>query len=449
MLTLSDSMMMRFWLFTCLIFKPKLTNQILRPTIQINYSLNLSKWLYFFIFEDMTALSNRIHALAESQTIKMAKMGRDLAAKGIDIINLSFGEPDFNTPDYIKDEAKKALDNNFTFYTPVSGYPELRKAITEKLRVDNNLSYDSDQIVVTTGAKQALANALLCLVNPGDEVLIPTPYWVSYSEMVKLAEGTSVFISTTVEQNFKITAQQLEQAITPKTKVFMFSSPCNPTGSVYSYEELAELAKVFEKYPEIYILSDEIYEHINFGDKHESIAQFASLKERVILINGFSKAFAMTGWRLGYLAASKEIAQACDKMQGQITSGTCSIAQRAGIAACEGGLESVLKMKAAFLKRRDLVYGLLKTIPGIKTNLPNGAFYFFPDVSSYFGKSANGEKIKDALDLSLYLLNEAHVALVSGDAFGDPNSIRISYAASEEKLSEAMKRIATALAKLV
>ena len=449
MLTLSDSMMMRFWLFTCLIFKPKLTNQILRPTIQINYSLNLSKWLYFFIFEDMRALSKRIHALAESQTIKMAKMGRDLAAKGIDIINLSFGEPDFNTPDYIKDEAKKALDNNFTFYTPVSGYPELRKAITEKLRVDNNLSYDSDQIVVTTGAKQALANALLCLVNPGDEVLIPTPYWVSYSEMVKLAEGTSVFISTTVEQNFKITAQQLEQAITPKTKVFMFSSPCNPTGSVYSYEELAELAKVFEKYPEIYILSDEIYEHINFGDKHESIAQFASLKERVILINGFSKAFAMTGWRLGYLAASKEIAQACDKMQGQITSGTCSIAQRAGIAACEGGLESVLKMKAAFLKRRDLVYGLLKTIPGIKTNLPNGAFYFFPDVSSYFGKSANGEKIKDALDLSLYLLNEAHVALVSGDAFGDPNSIRISYAASEEKLSEAMKRIATALAKLV
>ena len=449
MLTLSDSMMMRFWLFTCLIFKPKLTNQILRPTIQINYSLNLSKWLYFFNFEDMTALSNRIHALAESQTIKMAKMGRDLAAKGIDIINLSFGEPDFNTPDYIKDAAKKALDNNFTFYTPVSGYPELRKAITEKLRVDNNLSYDSDQIVVTTGAKQALANALLCLVNPGDEVLIPTPYWVSYSEMVKLAEGTSVFIPTTVEQDFKITAQQLEQAITPKTKVFMFSSPCNPTGSVYSYEELAELAKVFEKYPEIYILSDEIYEHINFGDKHESIAQFASLKERVILINGFSKAFAMTGWRLGYLAASKEIAQACDKMQGQITSGTCSIAQRASIAACEGGLESVLIMKTAFLKRRDLVYGLLKTIPGIKTNLPSGAFYFFPDVSSYFGKSANGEKIKDALDLSLYLLNEAHVALVSGDAFGDPNSIRISYAASEEKLSEAMKRIATALAKLV
>lgn len=396
----------------------------------------------------MTALSNRIHILAESQTIKMAKMGRDLAAKGIDIINLSFGEPDFNTPDYIKEAAKKALDNNFTFYTPVAGYPELRKAITEKLRIENNLNYDADQIVVTTGAKQALANALLCLVNPGDEVLIPTPYWVSYSEMVKLAEGTSVFITTTVEQDFKITPEQLEKAITPKTKVFMFSSPCNPTGSVYNYEELAELAKVFEKYPDIFILSDEIYEHINFGDKHESIAQFASLKERVVIINGFSKAYAMTGWRLGYLAASKEIAQACDKMQGQITSGTCSIAQRAGIAACEGGLESVLKMKEAFLKRRDLVYGLLRAIPGIKTNLPSGAFYFFPDVSSYFGKSANGEKIKDALDLSLYLLNEAHVALVSGDAFGDANSIRISYAASEEKLSEAMSRIAAALAKL-
>jgi aspartate aminotransferase len=303
--------------------------------------------------------------------------------------------------------------------------------------------------VVTTGAKQALANALLCLVNPGDEVLIPTPYWVSYSEMVKLAEGTSVFIPTSVEQDFKISPEQLEKAITPKTKVFMFSSPCNPTGSVYSYQELAELAKVFEKYPEIYILSDEIYEHINFGDKHESIAQFDSLKERVVIINGFSKAFAMTGWRLGYLAASKEIAQACDKMQGQITSGTCSIAQRAGIAACEGDLDSVLKMREAFLKRRDLVYGLLKAIPGIKTNLPTGAFYFFPDVSSYFGKTANGEKIQDALDLSLYLLNEAHVALVSGDAFGDPNSIRISYAASEEKLSEAMKRIAAALAKLV
>ena len=393
-------------------------------------------------------LAQRIHHLAESQTIKMAKMGRELAAKGIDIINLSFGEPDFNTPEYIKNAAKQALDENYTFYTPVAGYPELRKAIAGKLKRENNLAYDFDQIVVSTGAKQALANAILCLVNPGDEVIIPTPYWVSYSEMVKLAEGVSVFIDTTVEQNFKITAAQLEAAITPKTKAFFFSSPCNPTGSVYSREELAELVKVFEKYPEIYIISDEIYEHINFGEKHESIAQFPSVKERVVVVNGFSKAYAMTGWRIGYLAANKEVAQACDKIQGQFTSATCSITQRAGIAACEGGLESVLKMKEAFLKRRNLVYELLKNIPGIKSNLPSGAFYFFPDVSAYFGKAHQGVVIKNALDLSLYLLNEAHVAIVSGEAFGDPKSIRISYAASEEKLKEALYRIKLALAKL-
>lgn len=395
------------------------------------------------------SLAQRIHQLAESQTIKMAKMGRELAAKGIDIINLSFGEPDFNTPEYIKNAAKQALDENYTFYTPVAGYPELRKAIAGKLKRENNLAYDFDQIVVSTGAKQALANAILCLVNPGDEVIIPTPYWVSYSEMVKLAEGVSVFINTTVEQDFKITAAQLEAAITPKTKVFFFSSPCNPTGSVYSREELAELVKVFEKYPDIYIISDEIYEHINFGEKHESIAQFSSVKERVVVVNGFSKAYAMTGWRIGYLAANKEVAQACDKIQGQFTSGTCSITQRAGIAACEGGLESVLEMKEAFLKRRNLVYELLKEIPDIKTNLPTGAFYFFPDVSAYFGKAHGGLVINNALDLSLYLLNEAHVAIVSGEAFGDPKSIRISYAASEEKLKEALERIKLALAKLV
>ncbi|MFM6975240.1 MAG: pyridoxal phosphate-dependent aminotransferase [Sphingobacteriaceae bacterium] len=396
----------------------------------------------------MTTLAHRINVLSESQTIKMAKMGRELAAKGIDVINLSFGEPDFNTPEHIKDAAKKAMDENYTFYTPVSGYPELRKAIAAKLKNENNLDYEFDQIVVTTGAKQALANAIMCLVNPGDEVIIPTPYWVSYSEMVKLAEGTSVFIDATVEQDFKITAEQLEAAITPKSRVFFFSSPCNPTGSVYSYDELASFVKVFEKYPQISIISDEIYEHINFGEKHESIAQFESIKDRVVVINGFSKAYAMTGWRIGYLAANKQVAQACDKLQGQITSGTCSITQRAGIAACEGGLESVLKMKEAFFKRRNLVYDLLKEIPGIKTNLPTGAFYFFPDFSSYFGKKFNGEVIKDALELSLFLLNESHVALVSGDAFGDPNSIRISYAASEEQLKEALKRIKTALAKL-
>jgi aspartate aminotransferase len=396
----------------------------------------------------MSALSNRINNLSESATIKMAKLGRELAAKGVDVISLSFGEPDFHTPEYVKEAAKKAMDENFTYYTPVSGYPELRKAIAAKLKNENGLDYDFSQIVVSTGAKQAIANAVLCLVNPGEEVIIPTPYWVSYSEVVKLAEGKSVFIDTTVEQEFKITPAQLEAAITPNTKLFMFSSPCNPTGSVYSKAELEGLAKVFEKHPNVYILSDEIYEHINFVDKHESIAQFASIKDRVIIINGFSKAFAMTGWRIGYTASNKEIAAACDKMQGQVTSGTCSITQKAGVAASEGGLESVLKMREQFRKRRDLVYGLLKDIPGINVNLPDGAFYFFPNVTSFFGKSYNGQTIKDADELSIFLLEEAHVATVGGDSFGDPKSIRISYAAAEDKLVEAMKRIKAALAKL-
>jgi len=396
----------------------------------------------------MSALSNRINNLAESATIKMAKLGRELAAKGVDVISLSFGEPDFHTPEYVKEAAKKAMDQNFTYYTPVSGYPDLRKAISNKLKTENNLDYDPSQIVVSTGAKQAIANAVLCLVNPGEEVIIPTPYWVSYSEVVKLAEGKSVFIDSTVEQDFKISPEQLEAAITPKSKLFMFSSPCNPTGSVYSKEELAGLAKVFEKHPEIYILSDEIYEHINFVDKHESIAQFDSIKDRVIIINGFSKAFAMTGWRIGYTASNKEIAAACDKMQGQITSGTCSITQKAGVAAYEGGLESVIQMREQFRKRRDLVYGLLKDIPGIKTNLPDGAFYFFPNVTSFFGKSYNGRTINDADELSLYLLEEGHVATVGGDSFGDPKSIRMSYAAAEDKLVEALKRIKEALGKL-
>ena len=396
----------------------------------------------------MSALSNRINNLAESATIKMAKLGRELAAKGVDVISLSFGEPDFHTPEYVKEAAKKAMDENFTYYTPVSGYPELRKAISAKLKNENGLDYDFSQIVVSTGAKQAIANAVLCLVNPDDEVIIPTPYWVSYSEVVKLAEGKSVFIDTTVEQNFKITPEQLEAAITPKSKLFMFSSPCNPTGSVYSKSELEGLAKVFEKHPEIYILSDEIYEHINFVDKHESIAQFDSIKDRVIIINGFSKAFAMTGWRIGYTASNKEIAAACDKMQGQVTSGTCSITQKAGVAASEGGLESVLKMREQFRKRRDLVYGLLKEIPGVNVNLPDGAFYFFPNVTSFFGKSYNGKTINDADELSIYLLEEAHVATVGGDSFGDPKSIRLSYAAAEDKLVEAVRRMKEALAKL-
>jgi aspartate aminotransferase len=378
----------------------------------------------------------------------MAKLGRELSAKGVDVINLSFGEPDFFTPDAVKEAAKKAIDENYSYYTPVSGYPDLRKAVADKLKRENDLDYTFDEIVVSTGAKQSLSNAILCLINPGDEVIVPTPYWVSYSEMIKLAEGESVFIHATVENDFKITGEQLEAAITPKTKMFMFSSPCNPTGSVYSHEELAALVAVFEKYPDVYILSDEIYEHINFVDKHHSIASFPSVKDRVILINGFSKAYAMTGWRVGYMAASKEIAGACDKLQGQITSGTSSISQRAALAAYQEGLESVNEMKEAFRKRRTIVYDLLRNIPDVKVNLPDGAFYFFPEIKAYFGKSFNDTVINNAEELCLYLLNEAHVSLVTGEAFGNENCIRISYAASEEKLIEAMSRIKEALAVL-
>lgn len=396
-----------------------------------------------------TYLSDRINSLSESATLKMTKLGRELAAQGINVISLSVGEPDFNTPNNVKEAAKEALDENYTRYSPVPGYPDLRQAIVNKLKTENNLDYDISQIVVSTGAKQSLSNVILTLINPGDEVIIPTPYWVSYSEMVTLAEGTSVFINTDLESNFKITPAQLEAAITPKTKLFMFSSPCNPTGSVYSKEELAALAEVFEKYPNVFILSDEIYEHINFVDKHESIAQFPTIKDRVILVNGFSKAYAMTGWRLGYIAASKEIAAANDKLQGQTTSGTCSIAQRAGITAYSGGLESVLKMKEAFARRRQLVYNLLNDIPGIKTNLPEGAFYFFPEVSAFFGKKdPNGNVINGSADLALYLLNFGHVATVGGDSFGNDNYIRLSYAASDESLTEALRRIKEALANL-
>lgn len=396
-----------------------------------------------------TILSDRINSLSESATLKMTKLGRELTAKGINVISLSVGEPDFNTPDHVKEAAKRALDDNFTRYSPVPGYPDLRKAIVDKLKNENGLDYDISQIVVSTGAKQSLSNAILTLINPGDEVIIPTPYWVSYSEMVTLAEGKSVFINTTIDSDFKITPQELEVAITPNTKLFMFSSPCNPTGSLYSREELAGLVEVFERYPDIYIISDEIYEHINFVGSHVSIAEFESIKDRVILINGFSKAFAMTGWRLGYLAANHEIATANDKLQGQTTSGTCSIAQRAGIAAYEQGLESVLEMKEAFARRRELVYNLLKEIPGVKTNLPQGAFYFFPDISSFFGKTdPAGNVIKDSADLALYLLNEAHVATVDGGSFGNNDYIRISYAASDESLKEALRRIKEALAKL-
>jgi len=396
----------------------------------------------------MTFLSKRINNLSESQTIKMAKLGRELSAKGIDVINLSFGEPDFFTPEFVKEAAKKAIDDNYSYYTPVSGYPELRKAAAEKLLRENGLSYSFDQIVVSTGAKQSLANAVLCLVDPGDEVIVPTPYWVSYSEMIKLAEGETVFINATVENNFKITAAELEAAITPKTKLFMFSSPCNPTGSVYSKEELAALVAVFEKYPQIYIISDEIYEHINFVGQHASIAEFESVKDRVVLINGFSKSYAMTGWRVGYMAANKELAAACDKLQGQITSGTSSIAQRAALAAYQGGLDSVKEMVGEFKKRRDIVYELLNEIPGVNVNLPDGAFYFFPEIKSYFGKKNGDQVISNAEDLCLYILNEAHVSTVTGEAFGNEDCIRISYAASEEQLRKAVKQIKEALARL-
>lgn len=397
----------------------------------------------------MSILSDRINNLSESATLKMTKLGRELAAKGVNVISLSVGEPDFNTPEHVKEAAKKALDDNFTRYSPVPGYPDLRQAIVNKLKEENKLDYDISQIVVSTGAKQSLSNVILTLINPGDEVIIPTPYWVSYSEMVTLAEGKSVFIDASIESDFKITPEQLEAAITPKSKLFMFSSPNNPTGTVYSKDELAALVKVFEKHPQIFILSDEIYEHINFVDQHESIAQFPSVKDRVIIVNGFSKAFAMTGWRLGYIAASKEIAAANDKLQGQTTSGTCSIAQRAGIVAYEQGLDTVNEMKKAFARRRQLVYDLLKDIPGVKTNLPEGAFYFFPEISSFFGKKdADGNVIKGSGDLALYLLNVGHVATVGGDSFGNDNYIRLSYAASDESLVEALRRIKEALGKL-
>ncbi len=396
----------------------------------------------------MALLSKRLNLFTESQTLKMAKLSRELKNKGVDIINLTLGEPDFTTPLHIKEAAKKAIDNNFSYYTPVVGYLDLREAICRKFKRENNLDYTPEQIVVSTGAKQSIANALLSTIDAGDEVIVPTPYWVSYSEMIKLAEGIPVFINATVENNFKITPEQLEGAITSKTKMMIFSSPCNPTGTVYTKDELTTFAKIFEKYPNIWIISDEIYEHINYLSKHESIAQFDSIKERVVVINGLSKAYAMTGWRLGYMAASTELAKACDKMQGQFTSATSSISQRAAIEALDGDFSPTLEMKTAYQKRRDTVYNLLKDIPGIKTNLPDGAFYFFPDVSSYFGKSYNGNVINNAEDLCMFILNDTHVSLVTGSAFGSDNNIRFSYATSEEILIEGMKRIKESLSKL-
>lgn len=389
-------------------------------------------------------LSERIKNIEEPQTIGMARKARELKEKGIDVISLSLGEPDFNTPEPIKLAAKKAIDENFSHYTHVSGYLELRQAISKKFKRDNNLDFAADQIVVSTGAKQSIANVMLCIVNPGEEVLVPAPYWVTYIELVKLAGGIPVVIPTTVENNFKVSAQQIKNAITPKTKAIIFSSPCNPTGSVYTKEELKALADVIAPLKEMYVLSDEIYEHINFVGKHESIAQFPEMKERTIVINGASKGFAMTGWRVGYIGATKELAQACDKIQGQFTSATCSIGQKAMHAAADMEVSSIHPMRDAFKKRRDIVYKLLKEIPGLKVNYPDGAFYFFPDISYYIGKGG----IKNSTDLCMYLLDKGHVGLVPGDAFGDDNHIRISYAASEDKLIEAMKRIKNALAEL-
>ena len=393
-------------------------------------------------------LSNRINNLSESQTLAMTRLSRELQAEGKDVISLSIGEPDFDTPQLIKDAAKKAIDENYTHYTPVPGYPELRKAAANKLKRDNNLDYSFEQIVVSTGAKHSLTNLALSILNPGDEVILLAPYWVSYIEMIKIAEATPVIVNTTIETDFKITIDQLKNAITPKTRMIWFSSPCNPSGSVYTKEELLAIAELVRNYPNIIIVSDEIYEHINFVGKHESIAQFDFIKDQVVVVNGVSKGFAMTGWRIGFIAAPKWIADACTKMQGQFTSGTCSIAQKAAEAALEADTSIVNEMVAAFQRRKDLVYDLMKDIPGIKMNQPKGAFYFFPDVSFYFGKSYNGEVIKDATDLCMFLLNEGLVALVSGDAFGNPECLRISYATSEEVLKESINRIKNTLALL-
>ncbi|RSK46811.1 pyridoxal phosphate-dependent aminotransferase [Hymenobacter rigui] len=394
-------------------------------------------------------LSDRINAMQESQTIAMAKKARALAAEGVDVISLSFGEPDFQTPQYIKDAAKQALDEGYTFYTPVPGYPELRQAICDKLLRDNQLSYKPENIVVSTGAKQALANAVLALINPGDEVLVLAPYWVSYEEMVKLAEGTTVQLMGSLGNDFKVTAEELEAAITPRTKLIMYSSPCNPTGSVFSRKELAAFAEVVARHPQVYVLADEIYEYINFTGEHASLAQFDAVKDRVITVNGFSKGYAMTGWRIGYLAARKEIAAACEKLQSQITSATCSITQRAALAALQGGRSSADEMVEAYRRRRDMVLELVKDIPGFRTPTPSGAFYIFPDVTGYFGKTTpTGEVISSAADLALYMLNDAHVAAVDGGAFGAPNCMRFSTAAADEKLREAFIRIKNSLAKL-
>ena len=390
-------------------------------------------------------LSNRINSMATSQTLAMAAKARELKAEGKDIIGLSLGEPDFNTPDFIKEAAITAINDNYNSYTPVDGYVELKDAIINKFQRDNRLTYDRSQIVVSTGAKQSLANVAMVVLNPGDEVLLPCPYWVSYAEIVKLAEGVPVEVPTSVETDFKITPEQLEAAITPKTKMIWYSSPCNPSGMVYSKQELRALADVLKKYPDIIVVSDEIYEHINFVGDHASMAEFEDMYDRTVTVNGVSKAFAMTGWRIGYIGAPAYIARACNKMQGQITSGANCIAQRAVITALEAPVSKISHMIDTFESRRKLIIDLLGEIDGFVTTEPEGAFYVFPNVSAFFGKTIKNHEILNATDFSLFLLEEANVATVTGDAFGNPECIRISYAASEDQIKEAMKRIKNAL----
>lgn len=396
----------------------------------------------------MLLVSNRIANLSESETLAMSQKSNELKAQGVDVINMSVGEPDFFTPKHIKQAAEKAIDSNFSFYTPVGGYLSLRKAICEKLQRENNLSFKPSQIVCGNGAKQCVTNVILSVVNPEDEVIIPAPYWVSYVEMVKLAEGRSIIVSAGIEQDFKITASQLESSITPKTKALILCSPSNPTGSIYSKDELESLANVLAKHPQIIIISDEIYEHINYVGEHQSIAQFGNVTDRVVIINGVSKAYAMTGWRLGWLAAPQWLADACTKLQGQYTSAPSSIAQKAAESAYLDSQECIENMRKAFERRRDLIYGLAKDIEGFKVNKPDGAFYIFPDCSYYLGKSVNGKVIKTSADLAMFLLEEGHVASVGGQAFGAPDCIRFSYATADELIVEAMKRVKETLAKL-
>ena len=393
-------------------------------------------------------LSSLLQRFNEPETLKMAKLGRELMAKGFDVINLSLGEPDFDTPQHIKDAAIKAINDNWSHYTPIAGFPDVKEAVCTKLKRDNDLDYKPENIVVSTGAKNSLANAILAIIDEGDEMIIPTPYWVTYSELVKIAGGKVVEIHTTTESKFKITPAQLQAAITPKTKGFLFSSPCNPSGAVYSKEELAALAEVFKKYPDIYILSDEIYEYINFVGKHESIAQFPEIKDRVVVINGLSKGFAMTGWRIGYIAANAEVSKACEKLQGQFTSGTNSIAQKAAVVALTGNMEPTCEMVKEFIKRRNRVLELVKGMPGLKCLEPEGAFYIFPDVSDYYGKSDGMNIVNSSADMSMYLLNTAHVSSVMGEAFGEPDCVRFSFANSLPNIEKAWARIKAALANL-